>query len=84
MLKTNKNSGYNGINFNVIKTCFGPLIEPLMYIFNLSLATIIFSDDIEIARVTPVFKTGDDKLQTSLSSAMFFKNTGKNNVQQTS
>ena len=37
-LKINKSSGYGGISFNVVKNCFGPLIKPLMYIFNLSLA----------------------------------------------
>ena len=37
-LKINKSSGYDGISFNVVKNCFGLLIKPLMYIFNLSLA----------------------------------------------
>ena len=36
-LKINKSSGYDGISFNVVKNCFGLLIKPLMYIFNLSL-----------------------------------------------
>ena len=61
MLKTNRSSGYNRINFNVIKTCLGPHIKPLMHIFNLSLATEIFPDDLKIARVTPIIKAGDNK-----------------------
>ena len=32
-----------------------------MHMFNLSLATRIFPDDLEIARVTPIFKVGDEK-----------------------
>lgn len=32
-----------------------------MYIFNSSLATGIFPDDLQIARVTPIFKDGDDR-----------------------
>ena len=32
-----------------------------MYIFNSSVATGIFPDDLQIARVTPIFKDGDDK-----------------------
>ena len=59
-LKINKSSGYDGISFNVVKNCFGPLIKPLMYIFNLSLAKGIFPDDLKIARVTPVFKAGNE------------------------
>ena len=51
-LKINKSSRYNEISFNVVKNCFGPLIKPLMYIFNLSLAKGIFPDDSKIARVT--------------------------------
>ena len=51
-LKINKSSGYNGISFNVVKNCFGSLIKPLMYIFNLFLAKGIFPDDRKIARVT--------------------------------
>ena len=59
-LKINKSSGYDGISFNVVKNYFGPLIKPLMYIFNLSLAKGIFPDDLKIARVTPVFKAGNE------------------------
>ena len=44
-LKNNKSSGYDGIIFSVIKTCFGPLSKPLMYIFNLSVATGMFRDE---------------------------------------
>ena len=37
-LKINKCFGYDGINFNVVKTCLGSLIKPLMHIINSSLA----------------------------------------------
>ena len=43
------------------KTCFGPLVKPLMYIFNSPLATGIFPDDLKIARATPSFETGNYK-----------------------
>ena len=33
-LKLNKSAGYDEISFNVIKTCFGSLHKPLLYIFN--------------------------------------------------
>ena len=32
-----------------------------MHIFNSSLATRVFPDDLEIVRVTPIFKVGDGK-----------------------
>ena len=59
-LKINKSSGYDGISFNVVKNCFGLLIKPLMYIFNLSLAKWIFPDDLKIPRVTSFFKAGNE------------------------
>ena len=43
----------------VIKNCFGELSDILRYVFDLSLQAGIFSDPMKIAKVTPVFKTGD-------------------------
>ena len=58
-LKTNKSPGYDEISFNVVKNCFGPLLKPLMCIFNLSLQKGSFPDEPKIAKVTPVFKADD-------------------------
>ena len=59
LLKIKKSSAYDGISFNVVRNCFGPLIKPLMYIINLSLTKGIFPDEFKIAPVTPVFKAGN-------------------------
>ena len=48
------------IAFNQKGQCFGPLLKPLMHIFNLSLEKGIFPDDLKIARVTLIFKAGDE------------------------
>ena len=58
-LKTNKSSGADEINFNVIKYCFGELCGPPKYLFDSSLQSGIFPDLLKIAIVSPVFKTGD-------------------------
>ena len=55
-LKINKSLGYDDISFNVVKTCFGRLLKPLMFIFNLSLQKGSFSDELKIAKVTSVFR----------------------------
>ena len=34
-LKTNNSPGYDDINFNVVKKCFGEINEPLKHLFNL-------------------------------------------------
>ena len=48
------------MSFNVVKKCFGVLHKPLLHIFNLSLQTGIFQDKLKIARVTPLFKGGEN------------------------
>ena len=59
-LKTNKSPGYDDINFNVIRQCFGSLHKPLLHVFSQSLKTGVFPDELKIARVSPLFKKGDD------------------------
>ena len=54
LLLKKKGSGYDGINFSVIKTCLCLPIKPLMNIFNSSVAIGIFPDERKIARVTPI------------------------------
>ena len=58
-LKINKSPGYDGISFNVVRNCFGPLIKPLMAIFNLSLQKGYFLEELKIARVTPIYMADD-------------------------
>ena len=59
-LNKNKSTRYDDISFNVVKKCFGVLHKPLLHIFNLSLQTGIFPDKPKIARVTPLFKEGEN------------------------
>ena len=59
-LKINKSPGYGEISFNVVKKCFGVLYKPLLHIFNLSIQTGIFPDELKIASVTPIFKGGEN------------------------
>ena len=53
-LKTNKSPGYDDINFNVVKKCFGETNEPLKHLFNLSLENWIFPAKMKIAKVIPL------------------------------
>ena len=59
-LQTSKSSGHDEISFDVIKSCFGSLIKPLLHIFRLSLEEGIFPDDLKRAKVTPIFKAGNE------------------------
>lgn len=42
LIKSNKSSGYDDINLNVVKKCFEEINDPLKYIFNLILENGIF------------------------------------------
>ena len=58
--KIHKSPDYDDISFNVVKKCFGVLYKPLLHIFNLSIQTGIFPDELKIASVTPIFKGGEN------------------------
>ena len=59
-LKINKSAGYDAVSFSVVRKCFGVLHKPLLPIFKLSLQTGIFPNKLKIARVTPLFKGGEN------------------------
>ena len=61
-LKTNKSSGYDDISADVVKRVSDEIFVILKHIFNISLAKGVFPDKLKIARVTPVFKKGDNTL----------------------
>ena len=63
-LKPNKTPGYDNVNVNVVKKIHEQLKTPLMRVFNLSLSTGIFPDKLKIAKVFPVFKSGEKYLLT--------------------
>ena len=59
-LKINKSTGHDDISsYNVVSKCFGELCTPLKDIFDLSFENGIFPDSLKIAKVTPVYKSGD-------------------------
>ena len=58
-LKMKKRPGHDEINFNIIKQCFGELNDPSKHIFDLSLRQGIFPGSLKIAKVTPIYKSGD-------------------------
>ena len=59
-IKTNECPGHDEINFNVTRSYFGELCEPFQYLFNLSFEKGIFPNDLKIAKVTPIFKAGNN------------------------
>ena len=58
--KINKSTDHDDISYNVISKCFGELCAPLKHIFDLSFENWIFPDSLKIAKVTLVYKSGDN------------------------
>ena len=58
-LKSNKSQGVDEISANMVKMSYDIIKDPLLYIFDLSIRTGKFPNSMKIAKVTPVFKTGD-------------------------
>ena len=53
-------AGWNGLQAFIMKQIKEVIVTPLVHICNLSLTTGIFPDELKIANVVPIFKSGDD------------------------
>lgn len=54
-------ASYDQITMNVIKEIIDLIVQPLTYITNVSLSSGTVPDQMKIARVVPLFKTGDSR-----------------------
>ena len=59
-LKSNT-PGYDDINGKIVKNTFHLYSKPLIHLINLSLSQGIFPEQLKVARIMPVFKSGDSK-----------------------
>jgi hypothetical protein len=57
-LKTKIIVGFDEIQDMIVKECIQTIKEPLTFIFNLSLCSGIFPNQMKIAKVRPIFKNG--------------------------
>lgn len=58
-LKSKKTAGPDGIPPFIFKEFISVLLDPLLYIYNLSVSNCVFPSAWKIARVIPIFKSGD-------------------------
>lgn len=57
--QTNKATGTDGLNCNLMIEVYKEIKDPLFYIFSKCINKSIFPDDLKIAKVIPIFKAGD-------------------------
>jgi hypothetical protein len=55
-------TGYDNLPINIIKDCIDLISIPLTHLVNLSISSGIFPDQLKIARIVPIFKTGDRQI----------------------
>ena len=55
-------TGWDGISLDVVKSSFAYFVKPLTHCMNLSLMNGIVPNELKIARVIPLFKSGDISL----------------------
>ena len=61
-LKRNKASGMDNISSGVIIDVYDEIKQPLFEIFKSSIKNGIFPDALKVAKVTPIFKSGDSSM----------------------
>ena len=58
-LKPNSSAGFDELNPKIIKLIYPAIKEPIKFLLNISFITGCFPNKLKIAKVTPVFKSGD-------------------------
>ena len=58
-LKGSKSPGFDGISSNVLKRIGDVVASPISHIINLSFLNGVFPSELKIAKVIPIFKSGD-------------------------
>ena len=61
----NSSPGHDELPPYVAKSCIEGLIQPITYLANESLQSGIFPSELKLARVVPIFKSGDPSLLTN-------------------
>ena len=61
-MKSKFSTDSNDINMFLVKRIINAIVTPLTYIFNLSLQKGVFPDQLKVALVTPLYKSGDPHL----------------------
>lgn len=64
-LKSGTAVGYDNVSVDLVKQCAQLISSPLTHIINMSIVSGIVPDELKIARVIPLFKSGDRSLFTN-------------------
>ena len=58
-LKNKTSQGHDGISTKLVKQTIGPILDVITHIINISLLEGIVPDQMKIAKILPIYKSGD-------------------------
>ena len=61
----NSSPGYDELSAYIAKQCIDNYVMPLTYIINMSLMEGIFPSELKLAKVVPIFKSGESDKVTN-------------------
>ena len=61
-LKNGKSPGFDNISNDILKDVVDIILYPLTHIINLSFSNGVFPSELKIAKIVPIFKSGDQKV----------------------
>jgi hypothetical protein len=76
-LNSKKSEDYTGISMYFLKNLVLQLAAPLTYIFNLSFRQGVVPDQLKIAKIVPIFKSGDPLLMDNYRPISLLSNFSK-------
>ena len=76
-LEPKTSTDFNNLSMKFIKQCFNDIVEPLLYIVNLSFSTGCFPSQLKIAKVIPILKSGDPRLPNNYRPISLLSNFSK-------
>ena len=71
-LKNKSSYGFDELSTTLVKKIISLIFEPLSEIINLSLSTTIVPDKMKIAKVIPLFKSGDNDVSKITGQCQFY------------
>ena len=57
----NSSAGYDDMPASIMKKCIDEYITPLTYLINYSIRQGVFPDELKIAKIIPIFKSGNEQ-----------------------
>ena len=68
----NSSPGYDELPASIAKQCTDNYVVPLTYIINMSLIECIFPSELKLAKVVPIFKSGESDKVTNYRPISFY------------